>query len=61
MPFDMERTLSLEAISYAKNDDPVLQIDNAQSASEVLKLEIRTLLDYAALVKQTKSASRYYR
>ena len=50
---------ALEAVSYAKSDDAILQIDDARSALEVLKLEIRTLLDYAALVKQTKSASRY--
>ncbi len=50
---------AVEAVAYAKSDDAILQIDGARNALEVLKIEIRALLDYAALVKQTKSASRY--
>ena len=46
---------AIEACAYAKSDEAIVAIDEAGGATEVLRLEVQTLYDYAQMVQETKS------
>lgn len=48
-----------EAPAYAKSDDAILHLDGMRRSMDVLKIELRTLVDYAAMVQHAKSQTRY--
>ena len=50
---------AVEAVAYAKSDDAILQLDGRRSAIDVLRVEVRTLIDYAETVRLAKAQTRY--
>lgn len=46
---------AIEARAYAKSDEVILTIDETANIADVLLIELRTLLEYAEMVRETKS------